>query len=181
MKNVCLWSFVRRTLVGLSRQGRMLIAASTIMCCGVARGQPGSPAAVVPAQHGVGSDNVAKENTARMRSVRVVVTLRTIADSGEEKVLSSMQRRLMEEFPLLLDADISTPSGRSSRVGLAVEASLIDEDVCLRAFWTLQPFVDNPPVRVCGHPGVASLRLEQEISPGFRVQIEIQTVADARQ
>ena len=178
MRKIFSRASVHWTLNGLVRHERMLAAAFTLVCCSEAHGQTGSPAALVQAQHGADGNEVAEGSAAPTRSVRVDVTLRSVADSGEQKVLST--RRRMSAFPLVLDTDVTLPSGQSVHIGLAVESTMVGGEVCLRAFWTAQPFASTPPVRACGRPGEASPLLEQEIAPQLRVQIEIQTVADTR-
>ena len=157
---------------------RFMAAAFTLVCCSAAHGQAGSPAALVPTQRGADCNEVAEGSAAPTRSVRVDVTLRSVADSGEQKVLSTFRR--MSASPLVLDSEVTLPGGQSSHIGFAIESTMVGDEVCLRAFWTAQPFASTPPVRACGRPGEASLLLEQEIAPQLRVQIEIQTVVDLR-
>lgn len=153
-----------------------IAGAFTLVCCSAAHGETGSPAALVSAQPGADGDEVAEGSAAPTRSVRVDVTLRSVADSGEQKVLSTFRR--MSASPLVLDSDVTLPGGQSCHIGLAVDSTMVGEEVCLRTFWTAQPFASIQPVRACGRPGEASLLLEQEIAPQRRVQIEIQSVVD---
>jgi hypothetical protein len=172
-KRIC--SSVRWAVRWSLRQLGALAVGSTLMACGATQGSTDSPAPSMHTQEGTSVKLDADPNAGPKRVVRVEVTIRSVADSGEERVLSSMQRRLMEGFPLVLDAEISTPGGGSSRVGAAVESSWTGDDACLRGFWTLPPDVNGPPVSVCGKDSEASLHLEQELAPGFRVSIEIRT------
>jgi hypothetical protein len=133
---------------------------------------------LVLAQQGAAGSEFAEGSESPTRSVRVDVTLRSVADSGERKVLSTFRR--VSASPLVLDTEVTVPSGQSSRIGLAVESTMAGDEVCLCAFWTLQPFANAPPVRACGRLGEASLLLEQEIAPQLRVQAEIQSVVDTR-
>ncbi len=116
---------------------RFMAAAFTLVCCSAAHGQTGSPAALVSAQHGADGNEVAEGSAAPTRSVRVDLTLRSVADSGEQKVMSTFRR--VSASPLVLDTDVTLPSGQSSHIGLAVESTMVGDEVCLRAFWTAQP------------------------------------------
>lgn len=169
---------VRGTLDGLTRLATMVAAASAFLSCGAAQGPAGGPAALAPVQHKAAGNKVAEGSNAPTRAVRVDVTLRSVADSGEPKVLSTFRR--VSASPLVIDTDVTVPSGQPSRIGFAVESTMAGDEVCLRAFWTLQPFANAPPVRACGRLGEASLLLEQEIAPQIRVQAEIQSVVDTR-